>query len=261
MSASQTWTESPSFTATALPGIPLITEGDDLAVIILAGLERAGIDLQSGDALVISSKIVSKAEGRRIDLRTVQPGDEASQLAEVTRKDPRIVELVLSESAQVSRAVPGVLVTQHRLGFVSANAGIDQSNVGDSRNDVLLLPLDPDSSAARIREELAAATGVQVAVVLSDTHGRPFRLGNVGVAIGVAGMPALVDLRGQFDLFGRELRVSTQGYADLVASAAHLLCGEGDEGRPVVHIRGLGFSRENGQASDLNRPPEQDLYR
>jgi coenzyme F420-0:L-glutamate ligase / coenzyme F420-1:gamma-L-glutamate ligase len=261
VSASQTWTDSPSLTATALPGIPLIAEGDDLAAIILAALKRAGLALQNDDALVISSKIVSKAEGRRVDLRTVEPGDEAQRLAEITRKDPRIVELVLRESAQVSRAVPGVLVTQHRLGFVSANAGIDQSNVGESRDDVLLLPLEPDTSAARIRQALATATGVQVGIVLSDSHGRPFRMGNVGVAIGVAGMPALVDLRGQFDLFGRELRVSTQGYADLVASAAHLLCGEGDEGRPVVHIRGLKFTTDDGQASDLNRPHEQDLYR
>lgn len=265
MSASQTWTDdghsNPSLTATALPGIPLIAEGDDLQAIILAALARAAIQLQTGDALVISSKIVSKAEGRRVDLRAVQPGDEAQRLAEITRKDPRIVELVLRESVRVSRAAPGVLITQHRLGFVSANAGIDQSNVGESRHDVLLLPQDPDASAARIRQALAAATGAQVAVVLSDSHGRPFRMGNIGVAIGVAGMPALVDLRGQMDLFGRELRISTQGYGDLVASAAHLLCGEGDEGRPVVHMRGLNFTSDNGQASDLNRPPEQDLYR
>jgi len=229
--------------------------------MILAALERAKLTLQTGDVLVISSKIVSKAEGRRVDLRTVEPGAEARRLADITRKDPRIVELVLRESVQVSRAVPGILVTQHRLGFVSANAGIDQSNVGESRHDVLLLPLEPDLSAARIRQALETTSGAQVGIVLSDSHGRPFRMGNIGVAIGVAGLPALVDLRGQFDLFGRELRVSTQGYADLVASAAHLLCGEGDEGRPVVHLRGLSFASQDGQASDLNRPPEQDLYR
>ncbi len=254
-------TTFPSLTIFALPGIPLIQAGDDLAQIILDSLDRAGLKLQNGDALVVTSKIVSKAEGRLFDLNTIQPSDEAERVAAATRKDPRIVELVLGESQKISRQAPNVLVTQHRLGFISANAGIDQSNVEGGDDHVLLLPLDPDASAAAIRRRLRALTGADVAIVISDSHGRPFRMGNVGVAIGVAGMPGLLDLRGKPDLFGRELKISIQGYADLVASAAHLLSGEADEGRPVMLLRGLDFPQIEGRAADLNRPPEQDLYR
>jgi coenzyme F420-0:L-glutamate ligase/coenzyme F420-1:gamma-L-glutamate ligase len=250
-----------SLTITALPDIPLIQAGDDLVRIILDGLARLNLSLQNGDVLVITSKIVSKAEGRLFDLRAIVPGDEAQQLAQETRKDARIVELVLQESRAISRKAPGVLVTQHRLGFVSANAGIDQSNVNGSEDCVLLLPLDPDGTARTIRTRLRETTGASVGVVISDSHGRPFRMGNVGVAIGVAGLPALLDLRGQSDLFGRELKISMQGYADLVASAAHLLSGEGDEGRPIMLFRGLQFESVEGHAADLNRAPEQDLYR
>jgi coenzyme F420-0:L-glutamate ligase/coenzyme F420-1:gamma-L-glutamate ligase len=154
-----------------------------------------------------------------------------------------------------------VLVTQHRLGFISANAGIDQSNVDGSEEHVLLLPRDPDASADMLRRRLHETTGAELGVVISDSHGRPFRMGNIGVAIGAAGIPALLDLRGQPDLFGRELRISMQGYADLIASAAHLLSGEGDEGRPIMHMRGLQFTSAEGRAGDLIRSPEQDLYR
>ncbi len=253
-------TQIPSFTVTALPGIPLIQSGDDLAQIALDGLVQAGLHLQAGDTLVVTSKIVSKSEGRLFDLKTISPSEEADALARETNKDPRIVELVLRESRMVSRKAFNVLVVQHRLGFVSANAGIDQSNVG-SEDHVLLLPLDPDASAEAIRRKLHEATGADVGIVISDSHGRPFRMGNVGVAIGVAGMPALLDLRGKPDLFGRELRASIQGYADMVASTANLLSGEADEGRPIVHLRGLSFPPMEGKASELNRPPEQDLYR
>ena len=244
-----------------LPGIPLIQQGDDLVFVILKALTRIECTLKNGDALVLTSKIVSKAEGRLVDLRTVIPGEEAMHIAEKTAKNPRIVEMVLHESRRISRQRPGVLITEHRLGFVSANSGIDQSNVTGDDDHVLLLPEDPDATAQAIRSRLVEETGVEVGIIISDSHGRPFRMGNVGVAIGVAGMPALLDLRGQSDLFGRELRVSTQGYADLVASAAHLVCGEGDEGLPVVLVRGLRFQNTDGHASDLNRPPEQDLYR
>lgn len=250
-----------TLTIEAVPDIPLIKQGDQLVAIMLEALHRAGLQLQNGDALVISSKIVSKSEGRFVDLTTVTPGEEAVKLAAETGKDPRIVELALSESAAVSRKGMNVLVTQHKLGFVSANAGIDQSNVGMGDDVVLLLPQDPDASAEAIRDQLRAATGIEVGVVISDTHGRPFRMGNVGVAIGVAGMPAVIDLRGQPDLFGRILRITTQGYADLVASAAHLVCGEGNEGLPVVLVRGLGFTQTDGRASHLVRPAQQDLYR
>lgn len=246
---------------TALPDVPLVEAGDDLVQIIQDGLTRAEITLQTGDALVISSKIVSKAEGRLVELDSVIPNDYARQIAEETGKDPRLVTLILQESTKISRKAPGVLVTEHRLGFVSANAGIDQSNVRGSDAVALLLPHDPDATAENIRQRLHTTTGAEVGLIISDSHGRPFRMGNTGVALGVAGMPALRDLRGEKDLFGYELRISIQGYADLVASAAHLLTGEGGEGRPIVLVRGLGFQPPYGQARDLNRPAEKDLYR
>jgi coenzyme F420-0:L-glutamate ligase / coenzyme F420-1:gamma-L-glutamate ligase len=254
-------TVSQPVTILSLTGIPLIQPGDDLPKIILEALDRMQCPLMIGDVLVVTSKIVSKAEGRFASLRDVTPGDDAIALAEETEKDPRLVELVLHESQQISRKGHRVLVTQHRLGFVSANAGIDQSNVDGSDEHVLLLPVDPDRSAAIIRDAIHSATGVEVGIVISDTHGRPFRMGNVGVAVGVAGIPALLDLRGEKDLFGRVLRVTTQGYADLVASAAHLVCGEGDEGLPVTLVRGLRYPAVMGTAAELNRPPELDLYR
>lgn len=258
---SEVMSDLTSLTVTALPEIPLIQAGDNLPQLILDGLGRAQLCLENGDVLVVTSKIVSKAEGRQFKLNSVQPGADAIRLAEETRKDPRLVELVLRESRLVSRKAVGVIVTQHRLGFVSANAGIDQSNVDGSDETVLLLPVDPDRSASDIRSALQEQTGIEVGVVISDSHGRPFRMGNVGVAIGVAGLPALLDLRGRPDLFGRELKISIQGYADLVASAANLVTGEADEGRPVVLVRGLRFPHIEGHASELNRPPEQDLYR
>jgi coenzyme F420-0:L-glutamate ligase/coenzyme F420-1:gamma-L-glutamate ligase len=248
-------------TLTALRGIPLVQPGDDLAHLLLAALDANGAVLQQGDALVITSKIVSKAEGRIVRLNSVTPSAAAVELAERTGKDPRIVELVLQESVRVSRAAPNVLVVEHRLGFVSANAGIDQSNLEDGDERVLLLPLNPDESARLIRQRLYEATGVEVGVIISDSHGRPFRRGNINVAIGVAGMPAVIDLRGQPDLFRRTLRVSIQGYADMVASAAGLLTGEAAEGLPVVHLRGLIYPPTDGRASEINRLAEQDLYR
>ncbi len=253
--------ESLTLNLTALSGIPLVQPGDDLAQIILAALTHSAVTLQDGDALVVTSKIASKAEGRVVNLSDVTPSAEAVRLAEATLKDPRIVELILRESTAVSRQAPGVLITRHRLGFVSASSGIDQSNVNGGEETVLLLPLDPDGSAQAIRLAIREATGAQIGVILSDSHGRPFRLGNMGVAIGVAGMPALLDLRGRTDLFGRVLKMSIQAYADEVASAANLLSGEAAEGRPVVLVRGLNFPLQEGHASDYNRPLETDLYR
>jgi coenzyme F420-0:L-glutamate ligase/coenzyme F420-1:gamma-L-glutamate ligase len=251
---------TPTLSLFAIPAIPLIEAGADLAAIIADALRTASMTLQDGDVLVVTSKIVSKAEGRRVLLADVVPSDEALRLAGVTGKDPRLVELVLRESTEVSRATKGVLVVRHRLGFVSANAGIDQSNVEGGDDVALLLPHDPDASAAHLREALHARLGVRVGVIISDSHGRAWRMGNIGVAIGVAGLPALRDLRGNADLFGRPLKITLQGYADMIASAAALLTGEGAEGLPVVCVRGLSAAGE-GQASDLNRPPEQDLYR
>jgi coenzyme F420-0 gamma-glutamyl ligase (EC 6.3.2.-) len=249
-----------SLSLISLPGLPLVKPGDDLVCLIADGLARAGLALQPDDVLVVTSKIVSKAEGRFVELAAVEPSPEALRLAAVTGKDARLVELILRESSAVSRAAPGVLVVRHRLGFVSANAGIDQSNIENGGAAVLLLPLDPDASAQKLRAGLRDRTGVDVAVVLSDSHGRPFRLGNVGVAVGVSGLPALLDLRGTPDLFGRPLQITQVAYADLIASAAALLLGEGAEGRPVVLMRGLHRPPGEGHAADLNRPVEQDLY-
>lgn len=251
----------PAFTAFALPDIPMVQSGDDITQLILNALTRANQSLQTGDVVVIASKIISKSEGQLVKLSDVEPSEEAQTLAEETRKDPRIVELVLRESNSVSRKSKGVLVVEHRLGFVSANAGIDQSNIQDGDTHALVLPKNPDESAAKIRDELQTSSGETVAVVITDTHGRPFRLGNVGIAIGVAGMFALKDMRGKKDLFGRPLAITQQGYADMVASAAHLLSGEGAEGLPVIIIRGLQYPQGDGLASHLNRPPENDLYR
>jgi coenzyme F420-0:L-glutamate ligase/coenzyme F420-1:gamma-L-glutamate ligase len=246
---------------TALPGIPLIASGMDLSAVLLDALAQAGRALTHGDVVVVTSKIVSKAEGRSVRLNDVQPSAEALRLAVVTDKDPRIVELVLRESTAVSRASRGVLVVRHRLGFVSANAGIDQSNVAGGEQTALLLPLDPDASARAISDALLERTGARVGIVISDSHGRPFRMGNVGVAIGAARLPALRDLRGEPDLYGRALKITLQAYADMIASASALLTGEGAEGLPAVLIRGLPEYSSHNPASTLNRPLEQDLYR
>ena len=252
---------APKLVAFAIPGIPLIQTGDDIVSIILSKADAAGLHLHPGDTLVISSKIVSKAKGRIFPLAGVRPSLEAETLAAETGKDPRLVELILRESSRVSRKRLGVLVTEHRLGLVSANAGVDQSNIEAGDDTALLLPLDPDGIAGEIRAQISEKLGIEVAVIISDTHGRPFRVGNVGVAIGAAGLPTVKDLRGRRDLYGRVLEVTQVAYADLVASAAHLLCGEADEGLPAVLLRGLDLDAPHGCAADLNRAAEHDLYR
>lgn len=252
---------APSLTAFAIPAIPLIRAGDDIVGIILARAAAAEKALQAGDALVIASKIIAKSQGRYLRLSDVSPSKRSQALAAETGKDPRLVELILRESNTISRKRLGVLVTEHRLGFVSANAGIDQSNIEAGDDAALLLPCDPDSTAAGFRADIRARFGIDVAVVISDTHGRAFRVGNVGVAIGAAGLPAVKDLRGHRDLYGRMLEVTQLAYADLVASAAHLLSGEADEGLPAVVVRGLDLSAEHGRAADMIRSPEHDLYR
>ncbi len=250
-----------TLTVTTLPGIPLVEAGDDLTRLILDGLAAAHLTLESGDVLVVTSKIVSKAEGRLVRLSQVEPGPEAHTLALEVGKDPRIVELILQDSVRISRKAHNVLITEHRLGFISANAGIDQSNVPGHDDHVLLLPQDPDASAQRIRESLRVATGADVGIVISDSHNRPFRIGTMGVAIGLSGLPAVRDYRGQPDLFGRTMQVSMQAYADMIASTAQLVGGEGAEGRPVTWIRGLQFPPAEGNARMLLRPSEHDLYR
>lgn len=250
-------------TLTAVPHIPHVQPGDDLAGIILQALADAQIGLADDDVLAIAQKVVSKAEGRLVRLADVQPTDRAIEVAAQTDKDPRVVELILQESDEISRLRRGVLVVRHRLGFTSANAGIDRSNVaqGDGDETVLLLPLDPDASAARVRDEIAARLGVQVGVVITDSHGRPFRLGTVGVAIGVAGIPALWDRRGEPDLYGYQLQHTDVAVADEIAAAAGLLMGQAAEGTPVVVVSGLQLPFAAGKATDLVRPKEVDLYR
>ncbi len=251
----------PALSAYAIPDMPLIQAGDDIAAILADKTSAAGMALLDGDVLVISSKIVSKAEGRQVALAAVSVSPSADALAAKTDKDPRLVALILQEAEMVSRARRGLLITQHRLGFVSANSGLDQSNIKNGDDCALLLPLDPDASAAKLRTALRAALGVDVAVIISDSHGRPFRVGNVGVAIGLAGIAAVKDLRGKRDLYGRQLEITQRAYADLAASAAHLLCGEADEGYPAIVIRGIDVEPPHGAASDLNRRPENDVYR
>lgn len=254
--------ELPQLTLLALPGIPLIQPGDDLARLTADSLQRAGLALVPDDVLVITSKLVSKAEGRFVNLATVEPSAQAREVAEATHKDPRLVELILRESSGISRMAGEVLIVRHRLGFTLANAGIDHSNVGPDGEDwVLLLPEDPDESARRIRAALGDLTGVQPGIVISDSHGRPFRMGTCNMAIGLAGFAAVWDLRGQHDLFGRVLRVSMTGFGDELAAAAGLLSGQGAESRPVVLIRGLALPPGEGRAADLVRPPEFDLYK
>ena len=250
----------PSFSAYAIPGIPLIQPGDDILAILLQRVAAAGMTWRDGDVLVVSSKIIAKAEGRQVALSEVSPSAAAKEVADETGKDARLVELVLRESISVSRKRRGVLVTQHRLGFVSANSGLDQSNIEGGENEAILLPIDPDRTAAELRAGLRHELGLDIAVVVSDTHGRPFRVGNVGVAIGAAGLPAVRDLRGRKDLYGRALEVTQQAFADLVASTAHLLCGEADEGYPAIVLRGIDLTGPPGVAADLNRTPEHDLY-
>jgi coenzyme F420-0:L-glutamate ligase/coenzyme F420-1:gamma-L-glutamate ligase len=250
-----------TLTLIPLPGLPIVQPGDDLAALIAQAFARLGEMPQPGDVLAVTSKIVSKAEGRFVRLTDVTPSVRAEEIAVIVGKDARLIELNLRESVEVSRTAPNIIVTRHRLGFISANAGIDQSNVDGGEETVLLLPVDPDESAVRLRAALSVRLGVELGIVITDSHGRPFRFGNVGVAIGVAGVPPLVDLRGQTDLFGRVLRVSVQGYADMVASAACLLTGEGAEGLPVIWIRGLTYPPIAGTAREINRPPETSLYK
>jgi coenzyme F420-0:L-glutamate ligase / coenzyme F420-1:gamma-L-glutamate ligase len=252
-----------SLVALALPNIPLVQRGADLAGLIAHAVEAAGYTLADGDVLVVAQKIVSKAEGRSLDLATVQPGERARKLAIEMGKDPRLVEVILSESVRVVRAGPNVLIVEHRLGFILANAGVDQSNVDPAtgREPVLLLPENPDESAARLRHALGIRFGCEIAVVINDSFGRPWRLGTTGTALGAAGLPSLVDLRGQADLFGRRLRVTEVGFADEIAAAASLLMGQSDEACPVVLMRGLRWNAPSKPASHLLRSPDEDLFR
>ena len=250
-------------TLTALSGIPFVTSGDDLASLISCGLEQNGLNLQSGDVIIVAQKIVSKAEGRYVDLSDITPSESAVEWARRVEKDPRLVELILSESTEVVRFKIGVLVVAHRLGYVLANAGIDHSNVAPSGDgdQVLMLPLDPDKTCAEIRLQLQQVTGATVGVIINDSHGRAWRYGTVGIALGAAGIPTLLDRRGAADIFGSPLEVTQVGLADELAAAASILMGQAAEGQPIVHLRGLDHFRGDGIGEDLIRSKEQDLFR
>jgi coenzyme F420-0:L-glutamate ligase / coenzyme F420-1:gamma-L-glutamate ligase len=246
-----------------LCGIKLVEPGDDLGAIAANAFAANGLVPGNGDVLVVAQKIVSKSEGRYVDVATIEPSPQAFALAAEVDKDPRFVEVVLSESKRIVRHRPGLLIVEHRLGFVMANAGIDHSNVsaevGGER--VLLLPKDPDGSARALREHLAGAFGARIAVIISDSFGRAWRKGTVGVALGAAGLPALIDMRGRPDLFGRALQVTETGFADEIAAAAGLLMSQADEAVPMVLVRGLSWSAPEVTAATLVRPAEHDLFR
>ena len=250
-------------TLVALPGMPEVGRGADLTELLLAAVQRAGKSLESGDVMVVAQKIVSKAEGRRVELGEVTPSARALELAAIAGKDPRLIELMLRESREVLRARPGVIVVEHKLGFVMANAGIDQSNVpgADGEEVALLLPEDPDASARRLQQGLQGACGAEIGVVINDSFGRAWRNGVAGVAIGVAGIPALVDMRGRKDREGRSLRVTEIAAADELAAAASLMMGQADEGSPAVLVRGFPYARRAGKAAELVRPRTEDLFR
>ena len=248
-------------TLTALSGIPAVQSGDDIAAILADALDAGPMAPRDRDVLVVTHKIISKAEGRYRDLAAVTPSPRARELAAATGKDPALVEVILSESRQVVRSRQELIITEHRLGTVMANAGVDQSNVPGGPQRVLLLPENPDASSAALRAALGARFGVDIAVVVSDSVGRAWRNGVVGLALGAAGLPALQDLRGRHDLEGRALKVTQVGLADEIASAAELLMGEADEGRPAVLVRGVPWREAPVAAAALIRDREQDLFR
>ena len=275
-----------SLTLTPLKNIPLIRRDDNLADIILRALPPSSVSglpsIEDGDILVLASKIVSKAEGRLVDLATVTPGERALELARQSDKDPRVVELMLQESNEVLRVRVGTIIVEHRLGFVCANAGIDHSNVSahlplnsenlggvarsaeggkGSEDHVLLLPSDPDRSSRMMREKIASKTGKRIGVMIIDSHGRAWRIGTVGVTIGLSGIPAVVDERGWKDLLGRELRLTIVGVADELAAAASLMMGQAAEGTPAIHVRGFPYPLREGSLKELLRPKDQDMFR
>jgi len=257
---------SDALTVRALPGIPMIQGGDDLATIIDEALQAAHIRLSDGDVICVAQKIVSKAEGRLLALADVTPGEQAVALAQETDKDPRLVQLVLDESTEVVRKKPGVLIVRHRLGLVGANAGIDQSNIehgGEAHEQefALLLPVDPDGSARCLRTALEASHGLRLGVIITDSSNRPWRLGTIGTALGCAGIRALDDRRGGHDIYGRELQVTLINRADALATMGTLVMGETTERTPAAVISGLAPEDADEPASSIMRPLHEDLFR
>ena len=250
------------FAITPLAGIGLVEAGDDLPELLLQAVRANGLDLQHGDILAVAQKIVSKAEGRQVDLDTVQASREAQALAAKTEKDPRLVQLVLNESTEVLRHKPGVLIVRHKLGLVGAHAGIDQSNIDHGTGAAaLLLPSNPDASAERLREALVAATGHELGIVVTDSANRPWRLGSVGIAIGSAGVQVLEDRRSGSDMYGRALKATLVNRADGIAAAATLAMGETTERTPAALVRGFPAATLGQTAADAIRPLAEDLFR
>lgn len=242
----------------AVKGIPIIKRGDDLGEQILEAASKQRLKIDDGDVIVVAQSAVSKAEGEVVDLRTVKPSKRAEKIAVKLDKDPRIVEVILQQSREIVR-LAHVLISRTIHGFVCANAGVDRSNIDD--DCVTLLPKDPDASAARIREKVRRKLGVDVAVIVTDTQGRPFRCGCVGVAIGVSGMKPLLDLRGRRDLYGKELKVTITSPADSLAAAAVSIMGEANEGTPVIIVKGAKYDQGKGSMREIVRPSEFDLFR
>ncbi len=250
---------------TPLTGLPLVQAGDDLVALISASMRESGLVSRQGDILVLAQKIISKAEGRLVDLTTVTPSEKARSLAYQAHKDPRLVELILRESREVMRVRPGLIIVRHRLGFVCANAGIDHSNVlppaGAGAGEwVLLLPEDPDASAHRFQSGYEDLEGTRLGVMIIDSHGRAWRLGTVGMAIGLADVPGVVDLRGVPDLGGSPLQVTEIGAADELAAAASLVMGQAAERTPVVHVRGFPYRLRKSSLGEILRPEGEDLF-
>ncbi len=254
-----------TLTLTPLQNIPFIRQNDNLADILLNSLQATKVELRNEDILVLAQKIVSKSEGRMKNIADVVPSARALELAEKTQKDARVVELMLQESNEVLRTRVGAIIVEHRLGFVCANAGIDHSNVAGLGNEkeelVLLLPENPDASARRIKEEIRQQTGINIGVMIIDSHGRAWRNGTVGICIGLSGIPAVMDERGWKDLFGYTLQVTVVGVADELAAAASLMMGQAAEGTPAVHVRGFPYPLREGSLKELLRPKEQDMFR
>lgn len=249
----------------SLKNIPLIRQGDLLADIILNSIQEAEIELMNDDIIILAQKVVSKAEGRQVNLATITPSEKAIDLGAKTEKDPRVVELILQESNEVVRTRVGAIIVEHKLGFICANAGIDHSNVAGDGNQkeeyVLLLPEDPDRSAKQLRTAVFQKTGKTIGVMIIDSHGRAWRNGTVGLCIGLSGIPALIDERGWKDLFGYTLKITVVGVADELAAAASLMMGQAAEGTPVVHVRGFPYKLSEGSLKELIRPKDQDMFR
>ncbi|MEM3597722.1 MAG: coenzyme F420-0:L-glutamate ligase [Candidatus Hadarchaeum sp.] len=242
----------------AIIGIPMVKRGDDIGELIVAAAEKQHLRIEDGDVLAVAQTIISKAEGEIVDLRTITPSPRAIEIAKKIDKDPRMVEVILQQSSEIVR-LGHVIITRTKQGFVCANAGVDRSNV--DHEHVTVLPSDPDASAAKIRETVKKRLGVDIAVIITDTQGRPFRCGCIGLAIGVAGMKPLLDMRGWRDLYGKELKVTVTCPADSLAAAAVMIMGESNEGIPAVLIKGAKYEKGNGTICEVIRAPELDLFR